>query len=203
MKIICIGKNYQDHAKEMNSTPEKDPVFFLKADSCLQKDSRPFFVPEFSNEMHHEIEIVLRIGKVGRSIAEKFASRYYDAFTLGIDFTARDLQRNAKEKGLPWEISKSFDQSARIGKWLDPEPLKNKANVPFWLKRNHLTVQEGNSLDMIFSPEQIIAYISQFMTLKTGDLIFTGTPKGVGPVEPGDTITAGTGEKQILRFPVK
>ncbi|MFP4664358.1 MAG: fumarylacetoacetate hydrolase family protein [Bacteroidales bacterium] len=203
MKIICIGKNYRDHAKEMNSTPEKDPVFFLKADSCLQKDSRPFFVPDFSKEIHHEIEIVLRIGKVGRSIAEKFASRYYDAFTLGIDFTARDLQRNAKAKGLPWEISKSFDQSARIGKWLDPEPLKNKDNIPFWLKKNQNTVQEGNSSDMIFSPEQIIAYVSQFMTLKTGDLIFTGTPKGVGPVEPGDTITAGTGKNQILRFPVK
>ncbi len=203
MKIICIGKNYQDHAKEMNSQPETTPVWFLKADSCLQKDTRPFFIPDFSSELHHEVEIVLRIGKVGRSIQKKFAHRYYNAITVGIDFTARDLQRKCKEKGLPWEISKSFDQSARIGTWVAADQLKNKQALNFWLKINGHMVQSGQSDDMIFSPDDIIAYVSQFMTLKTGDLIFTGTPKGVGPVKSGDFVTAGIQNDQLLKFPVK
>ncbi|MFO7789663.1 MAG: fumarylacetoacetate hydrolase family protein, partial [Bacteroidales bacterium] len=199
MKIICIGKNYLDHTKEMQAEPENSPVFFLKADSCLQKGHNPFFIPDFSHNIHYEIEIVLRIGKLGRSIQEKFAPRYYDALSVGIDFTARDLQQQCKEKGLPWEISKSFDQSAWTGIWKDPGDLKANKNLNFWLKKNNQTVQSGFTHDMIFSPEKIIAYVSKFMTLKTGDLIFTGTPKGVGPVESGDMLTAGIENETMLK----
>lgn len=203
MKIICIGKNYSEHVKEMKSDKESNPVFFLKADSCLQKDSRPFFIPDFTNNLQYETEIVLRIGRLGKSIPEKFAHRYYDKITVGIDFTARDLQADCKSKGLPWEISKSFDQAARIGEFIDPEPLKKNENLEFWLKINGKNAQTGYSADMIFDQDRIISYLSRFMTLKTGDLIFTGTPAGVGNVDYGDIITGGIGKKELLKFPVK
>ncbi|MDA3819922.1 MAG: fumarylacetoacetate hydrolase family protein [Candidatus Delongbacteria bacterium] len=203
MKIIFIGKNYAEHNREMHSEAEKQPVFFLKADSCLHKGHNPFFIPDFSDEVHYEVEIVLRIGKLGRSIQGKFAPRYYDAISVGIDFTARDLQHECKIKGLPWEISKSFDQSAWVGKWIDPAQLKTHENLNFWLKKNDKTVQSGYTHDMIFSPDNIIAFVSQFMTLKTGDLIFTGTPQGVGPVNTNDFITAGIGNETLLHCEIK
>ncbi len=204
MKIICIGRNYLEHAREMQAEPEKDPVFFMKADSCLQRDNRIFFVPDFTKNLHYELELVLRISRVGKGIAERFAHRYYDAVTVGIDFTARDLQAECKVKGLPWEISKSFDQSARIGEWISKEDLNVPLDkLPFWLKKNNEIVQEGNSADMIFYFDQLISYLSQFMTLKMGDLLFTGTPAGVGPVVSGDHLTAGIADKKLLDFAVK
>ncbi len=203
MKIICIGKNYAEHNKEMHSGAEEHPVFFLKADSCLQKGHNPFFIPDFSDDVHYEVEIVLRIGKLGRSIQRGFAHRYIDAITVGIDFTARDLQHECKAKGLPWEISKSFDQSAWVGSWIDPAPFKANKNLHFWLNKNGEIVQSGYTHDMIFSPEKIIAFVSRFMTLKTGDFIFTGTPAGVGPVQANDFITAGIGNETLLRCQIK
>jgi 2-keto-4-pentenoate hydratase/2-oxohepta-3-ene-1,7-dioic acid hydratase in catechol pathway len=204
MKIICIGRNFHEHAKEMHAVPEKEPIFFLKADSCLQRDNRLFFIPDFSNNLHYECEIVLRISRVGKGIAEKFAHRYYDAVTVGVDFTARDLQAQCKAKGLPWEISKSFDQSARIGKWLPVSDFKNpQSEIAFWLKQNEKLVQSASSADMIFKFDTLIAYLSKFMTLKMGDLIFTGTPSGVGPVSSGDRLEAGIGTKTLLKFPIR
>ncbi len=204
MKIICIGRNYYEHAKEMDAKPEKDPIFFLKADSCLQRDNRIFFIPEFSNNLHYELEIVLRICRVGKGIAEEFAHRYYDAVTVGIDFTARDLQAQCKAKGLPWEISKSFDQSARIGSWISASEFVNPGtDIPFWLKQNETIVQSATSATMIFNFDVLIAYLSKFMTLKMGDLIFTGTPAGVGPVSNGDSLEAGIGDKSLLKFSVR
>jgi len=204
MKIICIGRNYYEHAKEMDAKPEKDPIFFLKADSCLQRDNRIFFIPEFSNNLHYELEIVLRICRVGKGIAEEFAHRYYDAVTVGIDFTARDLQAQCKAKGLPWEISKSFDQSARIGSWISASEFVNPGtDIPFWLKQNGTIVQSATSATMIFNFDVLIAYLSKFMTLKMGDLIFTGTPAGVGPVSNGDSLEAGIGDKSLLKFSVR
>jgi 2-keto-4-pentenoate hydratase/2-oxohepta-3-ene-1,7-dioic acid hydratase in catechol pathway len=204
MKIICIGRNFQEHAKEMHAVPEKDPIFFLKADSCLQRDNRLFFIPDFSNNLHYECEIVLRISRVGKGIAEKFAHRYYDAVTVGIDFTARDLQAQCKAKGLPWEISKSFDQSARIGKWLPVSDFENpQSDISFWLKQNETLVQSASSAEMIFNFDALIAYLSKFMTLKIGDLIFTGTPAGVGPVSKGDRLEAGIGDRSLLKFSIR
>ncbi|MEA1874056.1 MAG: fumarylacetoacetate hydrolase family protein [Bacteroidota bacterium] len=204
MKIICIGRNFHDHAKEMYAKPEKDPIFFLKADSCLQRDNRIFFIPDFSNNLHYECEIVLRISRVGKGIAEKFSHRYYDAVTVGIDFTARDLQVQCKAKGLPWEISKSFDQSARLGKWLAVSDFENpQSDISFWLKQNEIIVQSASSADMIFKFDALIAYLSKFMTLKIGDLIYTGTPAGVGPVSGGDRLEAGIGDESLLKFSVR
>src|SRR6056297_2354243 len=190
MKIICIGRNYADHARELNNDVPGEPVFFLKPDSALVIRNRPFFYPDFSSEVHHELEVVLRIGRLGRSIDEKFASRYSDRIGLGVDFTARDLQSQMKKRGLPWEIAKGFDYSAPISDLLPLEEFGSADNLGFRLARNGKTVQEGNTGDLIFSFEKIIAYVSRFMTLKTGDLIFTGTPAGVGPVAIGDRLEA-------------
>jgi len=204
MKIICIGRNYHEHAKEMHAKPEKNPIFFLKADSCLQRDNRMFFIPDFSENLHYELEIVLRISRVGKGIAEKFAHRYYDAITVGIDFTARDLQAQCKTKGLPWEISKSFDQSARIGAWLPVSDFENpQTDISFWLKQNDKIVQASTSAAMIFNFDTLIAYLSKFMTLKIGDLVYTGTPAGVGPVASGDKLEAGIADKSLLKFSVR
>jgi len=203
MKIICIGRNYADHAKELNNPLPEKPVFFLKPDSALVIKNRPFFYPGFSKEVHHELEIVIKINRLGRSISEKFAHRYYSEVALGIDFTARDIQSEMKKKGLPWEIAKGFDYSAPVSKFLPLEAIKDIHNLRFRLDINGKTVQDGNTADMIFSFEKIIAYVSQFMTLKTGDLIFSGTPSGVGPVKIGDRLEAYLEEEKLMDFPVK
>ena len=203
MKIICIGRNYIDHAKELNNPVPKRPVFFMKPDSALVIRNRPFFYPEFSNDVHHELEVVIKIDRLGRSIEERFASRYYSELGLGIDFTARDLQAEMKSKGLPWEIAKGFDYSAPVSEFFPVSDFKDVNQINFHLKLNGETVQTGNTKDMIFNFDKIIAYVSQFVTLKTGDLIYTGTPAGVGPVQINDHLEAFLAEKQIMDFYVK
>jgi 2-keto-4-pentenoate hydratase/2-oxohepta-3-ene-1,7-dioic acid hydratase in catechol pathway len=203
MKIICVGRNYVDHALELkNEIPDK-PVIFLKPDTALLKDNRPFFLPPWSTEVHHEAEIVLKIAKNGKFIAEKFAHEYVSHFTLGIDFTERNLQSELKAKGLPWELAKSFDHSAVIGNWI---PLSNNTdlkNLDFYLEKNNQKVQEGNTSLMLFPYDKLISFISNYFTLKTGDLIYTGTPKGVGPVNINDHLTGFIGNEEVLNFRVK
>jgi len=203
MKIICIGRNYADHAKELNNPLPKAPVFFLKPDTAVLRDGAHFFIPEFSNDIHHEIELVLRISKAGKHIDEAFADRYFDQIGLGIDFTARDLQQQCKEKGLPWEIAKGFDGSAPLGKFVDKASLGNLNNLNFQLKVNGEVRQHGNSGDQIFNFNKVIAYVSQFITLKSGDLIFTGTPAGVAAVKPGDLLQGYLGSDCLLEMQVK
>ncbi len=203
MKVICVGLNYKDHAREMKKEFPTEPLVFLKADSAIVKNNKAFFIPEFSSEIHYEAELVLHICKVGRSVSQKFAHRYFDKITVGIDFTARDLQRKQSSAGLPWEIAKSFDGSAPIGKFIDIEELSNQHDISFLLKKNGEKVQESSSSDLIISFAEIIAYVSKFFTLKTGDLIFTGTPAGVGPVEKNDRLTAFLDGKKVLDFNVK
>lgn len=203
MKIICIGRNYVAHAKELNNEVPTTPVFFMKPDSALVISNRPFFYPDFSNDVHHELELVIRIDRLGRSIEEKYAHKYFSEIGLGVDFTARDLQAKQKEKGLPWEIAKGFDYSAPISEFFPVKNYTDIHNLSFKLDVNGKTVQEGNSSLMIFSFEKIISYVSRFMTLKTGDLIFTGTPAGVGPVAINDRLEAYLEEKKIMDFPVK
>ena len=203
MKIICIGHNYNEHINEMNSEKPEKPLFFLKPDSCILKNNNPFFLPSFSNEIHHEVELVVRINKLGKNIKAKFASTYYDTIGLGIDFTARDLQEKCKQKGNPWEISKCFDFSAPVSPiFIDINEL-DLNNIPFSLLLNGKIVQKSNSSDMIFSINEIITYVSKYMTLKIGDLIFTGTPAGVGPVAIGDKLEAFIGDEKLLDFNVK
>ncbi|MCB8999571.1 MAG: fumarylacetoacetate hydrolase family protein [Bacteroidales bacterium] len=203
MKIICIGRNYIDHAKELNNPVPAKPVFFMKPDSALVIRNRPFFYPDFSNDIHHEIEVVIKINRLGRSIAPEFASRYYSEIALGVDFTARDLQAECKKNGLPWEIAKGFDYSAPLSKFLPVEKFKDVHNLDFHLDINGQRAQTGNTSDMIFSFEQLISYVSGFVTLKTGDLIYTGTPAGVGPVKIGDRLTAYLDGTRMMDFPVK
>ena len=204
MKIICIGRNYTEHAKELNNPLPEKPVFFLKPDTALVIRNRPFYYPDFSQDVHYETELVLKICKVGKSIPEKYASDFYDRIGLGLDFTARDLQQKCKEKGLPWEIAKGFDYSAPISQEFIPkENFSDLRNIKFHLLLNGIKVQEGNSADMIFSFEKVISYVSQFMTLRTGDLIFTGTPAGVGPVKIGDKLEAFLEDKPLLSCHIK
>ena len=188
MKIICIGRNYVDHAKELNNAVPEKPVFFMKPDSALVIKNRPFFYPDFSKDVHHELEVVIKINRLGRSIPEKFAHRYFNELALGIDFTARDLQSEMKKKGLPWEIAKGFDYSAPISEFYPVEKYADVHALNFHLDLNGKTVQKGNTDQMIFSFEKIISYVSVFITLKTGDLIYTGTPAGVGPVQINDRL---------------
>jgi 2-keto-4-pentenoate hydratase/2-oxohepta-3-ene-1,7-dioic acid hydratase in catechol pathway len=203
MKIICIGRNYADHAKEFgNDVPEK-PIFFLKPDTSVVIRNRPFFYPDFSEDIHYETEIVLKICRLGKNISPRFAHRYYKELTVGIDFTARDLQRECKKNGWPWEIAKGFEGSAPLGKFVNKEKLGDVHNLPFGLRLNDRVVQSGNTADLIFSFEDLIAYVSQFFTLKMGDLIFTGTPAGVGPVQVGDWLTAYIEDRTLLDFRVK
>ena len=203
MKVICIGRNYADHAKEMNAEVPNAPVFFMKPDSSILRDGSPFFYPEFTKDLHYECEIVVKINKLGKNISEKFAHTYYDEIGLGIDFTARDLQGEAKSKGLPWEIGKAFDNSAFISKkWINKADL-DLENISFSLTQNGTTVQNGSSSDLIFSFDKIIAYISQFVTLKIGDLIYTGTPAGVGPIQIGDKLEGFIGEKKMYSLNIK
>ncbi len=188
MKIICIGRNYSEHAKEMKAETPSEPVFFMKPETALIKNGAPFYYPQFSKEVHYETEIVLRISKNGKNIEKKFAHSYYNEVTVGIDFTARDLQAQCKTKGLPWEMAKAFDGSAPIGGMVTVARYKNLQNIEFRLDINGKTVQQGNTKDMIFTCDTLIEYVSKFVTLKTGDLLFTGTPAGVGAVSIGDKL---------------
>ena len=203
MKIICIGRNYSEHAKELNNPLPEKPIFFMKADSSILKNNKPFFLPDFSKDVHYEVELVLKISKLGKNIAEKFANRYFNEIGIGIDFTARDLQKECKSKGLPWEIAKAFENSAPLGKFLPKENFPDLNNIKFHLDINNETVQQGTSGDMIFSFNKLISYLSQFFTLKTGDLIFTGTPAGVGPVKKNDRLRAYIEDNLLLDFKVK
>lgn len=204
MKILCVARNYRMHAAELNNQVPTEPVFFLKPDSALLMKRQPFFYPDFSNDVHHEVEVVVRIDKVGKCIEPRFAHKYYDSVALGIDFTARDLQANFKKSGLPWALAKGFDDSAVLSPFVTLEELKKPIDdLNFSLKKNGETVQVGNTKDMIFSVDNLIAYVSRFMTLKTGDLIYTGTPAGVGPVQIGDVLEGELEGRQILTCRVK
>ncbi|MBN1651096.1 MAG: fumarylacetoacetate hydrolase family protein [Bacteroidales bacterium] len=203
MKIICIGRNYIDHAKELNNPVPKKPVFFMKPETSLLQKNNPFFYPDFSEDIHHELEIVVKINKVGKHILKEFAKNYYDEIGLGIDFTARDLQAAAKAKGLPWEIAKAFDHAAPIGKFLPKTNFTDIQNIDFSLKINNEIRQVGNTKDMIFSIDEIIAYVSQFVSLKIGDLIYTGTPAGVSAVEIGDRLQGFIGDEELFNFEIK
>jgi len=204
MKILCIGRNYIDHAKELNNPVPEKPVFFLKPDTALLRRNRPFYYPEFSEDVHYECELVVKIIKLGKNIQKKFAHTYYNEIGIGIDFTARDLQSNSKKKGLPWEIAKAFDGSAPLSmEFIDKKEFKDVNNIGFHLNKNGETVQEGSSADMIFDIDDLIVYLSKFFTLKTGDLIFTGTPAGVGPVKIGDKLEAFIGDRLMLKCNIK
>lgn len=203
MKIICIGKNYLKHIQELDRQRPSEPVFFMKPDSSIIIRNRPFFLPDFSEEIHHEVELTFRICKVGKCIQPKFAHTYYDAIGLGIDFTARDLQRKCVAEGNPWEIAKAFDGSAVISKFVEKEHFGDLNNMDFRLLLNDHCVQHGNSKDMLFSIDEIICHVSKFMTLKIGDIIFTGTPKGVGKVAINDRLQGFIGEEKFLDFKIK
>lgn len=204
MKILAIGRNYIDHAKELNNPVPKEPVVFLMPDTALLRNNDPFFIPDFTNEVHYEVELVVKINRLGKNISEKFAHRYYDEIGIGIDFTARDLQSKLKKAGLPWANAKAFDHSAPLGnKFINKTDLPAIDNIDFSLTKNGKVVQQGNSKDMIFSIDHLIAELSKIYTLKIGDLIFTGTPPGVGKVEIGDKLEAKIGEETLLKFEVK
>jgi acylpyruvate hydrolase len=204
MKIICIGRNYAAHAAEMKSEVPKEPVFFMKPDTALLPKRTPFYIPDFTNDLHHEVELVLRICKVGKHIDLKYASTYYDAIGLGIDFTARDVQQQCKEKSLPWEKAKAFDHSAPVGETFIPVSEFDDINaITFSLTNCGKIVQQGNTKELLFTFDQIIAYVSQFITLKIGDLIFTGTPEGVAKVQQNDHLEGYIGERKILDLKIK
>lgn len=203
MKIIAIGRNYTEHAKELGNLVPDKTVFFMKPETALLKNNLPFYYPNFSKEIHYETEIVIQICKIGKNISEEFANRYYDKVGIGFDFTARDLQRECKEKGLPWEPAKAFDNSAAISKMVDINEFKDINNLDFSLKINEKQVQKGNTKDMIFSFDKVIAYVSQFISLKIGDLIYTGTPAGVGEVKIGDMLVASIEETEMLKCEIK
>jgi 2-keto-4-pentenoate hydratase/2-oxohepta-3-ene-1,7-dioic acid hydratase in catechol pathway len=203
MKIFCIGRNYGEHAAELNNAIPEAPVVFMKPHTALLTDNKPFYYPNFTKDLHYECEIVLRICKNGKAVQPKFASSYYDAVTVGIDFTARDLQEKQKQKGLPWEIAKAFDYSAVIGKWKPLPLMTENAPYDFKLHLNSNLVQHGNTADLLFSFDTIISYISQYFALNMGDIIFTGTPKGVGPVAIGDRLHASLFEEELLNFEIK
>ena len=203
MKIICVGRNYVDHAKELGNDIPDEPVIFMKPKSALLQSHTPFYYPEFSNELHYEVELVLRICKNGRYIPERQASKYYNALTVGIDFTARDIQNELKAKGLPWEKAKAWDNSAIIGKWVDTTPALLKEPINFSLKNNEVIVQEGLSDDMMFSFDQIIAHISNYFSLNIGDLVFTGTPAGVGECVVGDILEGFLEKEKMFELEIK
>ena len=203
MKIICIGRNYAEHAKELKNDIPTEPVFFMKPDTALLRDGEPFYYPDFTSDLHHEIEVVIRISKVGKHIDEQFAHKYYEEIGLGIDFTARDLQAKAKEKGLPWEKAKAFDGSAPLGKFISKAQLGDLNAIDFELKLNGESRQKGNTADLLFSFDKIIAYVSKFVTLKVGDLIYTGTPEGVGAVKIGDKLQGYLKGEPFLEFEIK
>jgi 2-keto-4-pentenoate hydratase/2-oxohepta-3-ene-1,7-dioic acid hydratase in catechol pathway len=203
MKIICIGRNYADHAKEMKSQIPKEPVVFMKPDTALLPKRNPFFLPDYSNDVHHELELVVRINRVGKSIEPAFAHRYYSEISVGIDFTARDVQQRCKEKGLPWERAKAFDGSAPVGRFIPIPKGKGIQDLRISMTKNGEVVQTGSTKDMLFSVDQLVSYVSQFITLKIGDLLFTGTPAGVGPVVIGDTLECFLEDESLLKVNVK
>jgi 2-keto-4-pentenoate hydratase/2-oxohepta-3-ene-1,7-dioic acid hydratase in catechol pathway len=203
MKIICIGLNYRKHAQEMGWALPSEPVVFLKPDSALLKNNKPFFLPDFSQNIQYEVEIVIKITKLGKSIEARFAHRYYDELTLGIDITARDIQSRNAKAGMPWELSKCFDGAAPVGKFIPVSTIKDPYDLDFRLEINGRIMQQSNSSDMIFGINEIIEYVSKFFTLKTGDLIFTGTPSGVGPLKKNDNLVAYLGDEPLLDFVIK
>jgi 2-keto-4-pentenoate hydratase/2-oxohepta-3-ene-1,7-dioic acid hydratase in catechol pathway len=203
MKIICVGRNYAAHAKELNNAVEEEPVIFLKPDTALLNNNQDFYLPDFSNDIHYETEVVVKINKPGKHIDEKFAHRYYDSVSLGIDFTARDLQSMLKAKGLPWERAKAFDGSAVIGSFLPLADVGMISDLNFSMNLNGQKVQSANTSEMVFSVDKVIAFVSRFITLKTGDLIYTGTPQGVGKVNVGDNLVGLLGDKELFNFKVK
>lgn len=203
MKIFAIGQNYAEHNKELNSPDPTEPVIFMKPDTAALKNNKPFYIPDFSSELHYETEIIVKISRLGKNIAPKFAHRYYEEIGLGVDFTARDVQRRLKAEGKPWEISKAFDNSAVIGNFIPKEELGDVQNIHFHLNINGNTVQKGHTSDMIFPVDEIIAWISRFFTLKIGDILFTGTPVGVGKVNIGDHLEGYIVEKKMFDFKVK
>lgn len=204
MKIICIGRNYAKHAEELNNPIPQEPVVFLKPDTAVLLKKHPFFIPEHSNNIHHEIELVVKINRLGKHIETRFAHKYYSEIALGVDFTARDVQDDCKKKGLPWEKAKAFDGSAAVSNFFSLESLKKEINnIDFYLDINGKKVQEGNTKQMLFSVDQLISHVSKYFTLKTGDLIFTGTPAGVGPVQREDLLELYLEGKRIFYFNVK
>ena len=203
MKIICIGRNYIDHIKELSNQKPLNPVVFLKPDSSIIAKNQNFIIPSFSNEIHHEVELVIKINKVGKHIDKSFSHKYYDEIGLGIDFTARDIQNNLKEKGHPWEKSKAFDNSCMVGKFLKKEKLEDISKIEFSLIKNNELVQSGRSNDMLWKIDELISYISQYFTLKIGDLIFTGTPSGVSKVESGDILEGYILSNKMFTLKVK
>ncbi len=203
MKVIAIGRNYAAHALELNNAIPTKPVIFLKPDTAVLKDNKPFYLPEFSSDIHYELELVLKICKEGKHISEKFASNYYEEIGLGIDFTARDIQSEHKEKGLPWELAKAFDNSAVISPFVPKSDYPDLYDIKFELHKNGETKQLGHTANLLFSFEKIIAFVSQYITLKKGDLIYTGTPEGVGRVNAGDKLEAFLEGKQLLNFDIK
>lgn len=203
MKLICIGRNYTDHIKELANEKPTDPVVFLKPDTSILLKKQPFFIPDFSNEVHHEVEVLVKINKVGKHIDKKFAHKYYDQIGLGIDFTARDLQAQLKAKGLPWEKAKAFDGAAVIGNWIPKTDLNNVDDINFSLEKNGEVVQKGNTMHMLWKIDELIEYVSKYFTLKIGDIIFTGTPSGVGKVVANDKLNGFIEDKQMFSITIK
>ncbi|NRD20605.1 fumarylacetoacetate hydrolase family protein [Winogradskyella eckloniae] len=203
MKLICIGRNYTDHIKELENEKPTDPVIFLKPDTSILLKKQPFFIPDFSDEVHHEVEVLVKINKVGKYIDKKFAHKYYEDIGLGIDFTARDLQAQLKAKGLPWEKAKAFDGAAVVGKWLSKSQFKDVNNINFSLKKNEEIVQAGNTELMLWKIDEIIEYVSKYFTLKIGDIIFTGTPAGVGKVFAEDRLTGYLEDEEMFSIKIK
>lgn len=203
MKIIAIGRNYSDHAKELNNPVPQTPVIFMKPDTALLKDNKDFYYPEFSQDVHYEVELVFRICNEGKHVTPKFAHKYYDAIGLGIDFTARDVQAKLKEKGLPWELAKAFDHSAVISPLFPKEDFTDLKNINFSLLKNGETIQQGNSGDMLFDIDSLIVYISKYITLRKGDLIYTGTPVGVGPIAVGDKFDGFIEDQAVFTCSIK
>jgi len=203
MKLLCIGRNYAKHIEELANEKPEHPVVFLKPDSAILLKKHPFVIPEFSKDVHHEVEILVKIKKIGKYIDKKFAHTYYDEIGLGIDFTARDLQSDLKAKGLPWEKAKAFDGAAVIGNWLPKSNFENVDAIGFTLQKNGTVVQDGNTAQMLWKIDELISYVSQYFTLKIGDIIFTGTPAGVGPVAIDDKLKGFIGDKEMFSIHVK
>lgn len=203
MKIICVGRNYADHIEELQNQKPKDPVLFLKPDTALLQKNQPFFIPHFSSDIHYEVEVLVRINRIGKHIQEKFAPKYYEEIGLGIDFTARTLQKELKEKGLPWEKAKAFDGSCLVGDWVSKTEFGDLNKLPFLLKKNGIVVQQGATQNMLWKIDELISYVSQFFTLKIGDILFTGTPAGVGAVKENDLLVGFLDGKQNFSVKIK
>lgn len=203
MKIFAIGQNYVEHNKELNSNHPTEPVVFMKPDTAVLRNNKPFFIPDFSNEIHYEVELIIKFNRIGKNINTKFAHRYFSEIGLGVDFTARDLQNKLKAQGKPWEVCKAFDNSAVIGNFLTVEKIADIQNIDFRLDINGITVQKGNSCDMIFPIDELVSHVSKFFTIKIGDILFTGTPVGVGPVKIGDRLEGYLFNEKMFDFYIK